>query len=272
MSCSRCGNHLNSKKTLLETAKQAKPNGIFQFFLGLPTKYDTKNATQKECNDCRDYLIENNLRAICHAPYVINLARENDESIIERSRTSLEKVMDTLYRISPDHTGIVLHIGSKGSIQKLCDELNNMNITVPLYLENSAGEGSKLGKNIDEIRKIAEGLDSRPKFCIDTCHAFAAGMTDFREYSATEKLFEDLSFLSSRDLLFHVNDSLTDFGGKVDRHAPLRYGKIWDLNKPDTLETLDRFYELCRNGCYDIIFETPNPVSPLYESEMFLMD
>lgn len=266
----RCGNHINSEKTLIETFRKASPGQCFQFFLGLPTKYDTKNVSQKECDDCRRHLIDNDIVAVCHAPYVINLARENDDTIISRSRESLEKVMDTLYRITPERTGTVVHIGAKGSIERLCRELNDMNIVVPVYMENCAGEGSKLGRNIDEMRKIIEGTDSpNVGICIDTCHAFAAGMYDFREVRQIDRMFDDLSFLDNRKLTFHMNDSLTDFGGRVDRHAPIRYGHIWNLNRPELQESLDRMYELCRDGCYDTIFETPNPVSSEFETDLF---
>jgi endonuclease IV len=175
--------------------------------------------------------------------------------------------------IGADHTGVVFHIGAKGSIENVSRELNDMEIKVPTYNENCAGEGSKLGKNMDELRKLIEGTDSyNVGVCIDTCHAFAAGMSDLREMSATEKLFEDLSLFNDRPIIFHVNDSLTEFSGKSDRHAPIAFGHIWNLNRENSLDPLKRFYELANSSSYDIIFETPNPMTIKYESEMVLMD
>ena len=52
-----------------------------------------------------------------------------------------------------------MHIGAKGSIENVIDRINSIDIKSPLLLENSAGEGSKLGKDIDQLRKLKEGID-----------------------------------------------------------------------------------------------------------------
>jgi endonuclease IV len=85
-----------------------------------------------------------------------------------------------------------------------------------------------------------------------------------------EKFFEDMSFASDRNWIFHVNDSTTPFFGKVDRHAPIGFGHIWNLNVNGSLERLQRFYELASSIGKDIVFETPNPVTSQLESGMLL--
>jgi len=269
MNC-RCGRHLPIKSTLLETVQQCNDNEkCFQCFLGNSQSYITRNVPKDDIIATRDYLESRDMKMYVHANYLINLAREGDDSIVVRSRDCLQKTINTLYQISSTHTGTIFHIGAKGSIESLNKQLNDMEILSPLYAENCAGEGSKLGKNIDELRKIVEGTDSRNiGICIDTCHSFAAGMTDFREINQVDKLFEDFSMFSNRKVMFHVNDSLTEFKGKSDRHAPVGYGHIWNINRPELKDSLMRFYELTKFGNHDIIFETPNPVSSELESDI----
>jgi len=268
MSC-RCGPHYSLKSTLLETVQQCKSNEkTCQCFLGGPTRYDTRDVPRTDIETTREYLKNRDMKLYVHAPYVINLAREGDDTIVEKSKKSLQKIVNTLYEVGPEYTGTIVHTGAKGSISSLCGVLNDMDLKMPVLMENCA-EASKLGKNMDELRLIVEGTDSRNiGICIDTCHSFASGMTDYRESSAVEKFFEDMSAFDNRQVIFHINDSLTEFGGKSDRHAPIRYGHIWNLNRPDSIESLQRFYELTRMGCHDCIFETPNPVSSVFEADM----
>jgi deoxyribonuclease-4 len=273
MSCSRCGRHISVKPTLFETVKECKDNEkCCQIFCGNPQSYITRNVPRSDVVATREYLSEKDMKLYVHAPYLINLAREGDDSIVSKGKACLQNLINTLYQIGPEHTGIIVHTGAKGSIESLNKVLNDMEILVPVYMENCA-EKSKLGKNMDEMRKIIEGTDSNKiGICIDTCHAFASGMTDFREISATEKLFNDIDYFGNRKTMFHVNDSLTPLGGSADRHSPIGYGHIWNINVPGSKDSLSRFYELTKTGCYDIIFETPNPVSNELEAEMFNVD
>ena len=272
MSCCRCGPHISVQGTIYDTILQLDPkvNKCFQCFLGGPQQYNTRTIPQNDADKSREYLDRHKMQMVVHAPYVINLAREGDESIITKSKNSLQKVINELHKIGPDYTSTVVHIGAKGSIGKLCNELNDLDIKIPVLMENSAGEGSKLGRDIDELRHIVEGTDSsKVGICIDTCHIFAAGTCDLRSMSLTEKLFEDMDFMNNRRLIFHVNDSLTDLGGRVDRHAPIGYGHIWNLNVDGSRQNLERFYELCIMSKSDIIFETPNEFTKKYEEELF---
>lgn len=268
MDC-RCGNHLSLKNTLYNTVTQLEgtKNKCLQCFFGGPTQYHTRTFDREDLLRTRKYLKDNKMKLYVHCPYVINLAREGDEGIITKSRASLEKVIDTLHQIGPELTGGVLHIGAKGTIGRVVRELNDIDLKAPIYLENCAGEGSKIGKNIDELRLLAEGLDKPIFLCIDTCHAWASKMCDFREMNQVEKLFEDLEFCKKENLIFHLNDAISDYGSCLDRHGVLCYSKIWNLHKPETLLTLGRFYQLAKSGGHDIIFETPNPVTNYFETE-----
>lgn len=246
----KIGPHIAVKPKLLDTIMSVPSNcDCFQCFLGAPLNYNVKKLSDKEVNDTQNVLHERNLIMYVHAPYVINLA--NPEKA-DAGRKSLQNLLDTNARISKTHTGTVLHIGANGTIEHVADQLNSMTISSPLYLENCAGEGSKLGKNMDELHKLLEAIDSyQIGLCIDTCHAHSAGMTDMRESSSVVKLFEELP--DDRQVMFHLNDSKVPYKAKVDRHMPISQGTIWG----ESFDSLDTFAELSQKFGRDIILETP---------------
>lgn len=248
----KIGPHISLQPKLVDTIKSV-PSGCdcFQCFLGAPLNYNVKKLTDAEVADAQKVLNERNMTMYVHAPYVINLA--NPEKAVA-GRTCLQKLLDTNARISPTHTGTILHIGANGTIENVADQLNSMDISSPLYLENCAGEGSKLGKNMAELHKLMEATDShRVGICVDTCHAHSAGMTDMRNSSSVVKLFDDLP--EDRPVMFHLNDSKVAYEAKVDRHMPIGFGTIWS-EKRDSLNT---FASLAQKSSRDIVLETPSP-------------
>ena len=248
----RIGPHLSLKGSFMDILTTL-PKGCdcFQCFLGAPLQYHLKTYDPKDLNDAGTYLETNNMKMYVHAPYVINLASPQTQ---EKGSASLQKYLDTLAAVSSTHTGTVLHIGANGSLANVADQLNSMKISSPLYLENCAGEGTKLGKNMDELNKLMELTDShRIGICIDTCHAHSAGLADMRETRQVVKMFDDLP--EDRPTMFHLNDSKVEFLAKVDRHMPIGEGTIWSKNK----ESLKTFGELANNTERDIILETPTP-------------
>ena len=247
---SKIGPHIGVKPVLADTIKSV-PSGCncFQCFLGAPIQYNVKNLSDKDISDAQTLLHEKDMTMYVHAPYVINLANPEKSAV---GRSSLQKLLNTTGRISNTHTGTVLHIGANGTIENVADQLNSMDICAPLYLENCAGEGSKLGKSMDELNKLIEATDShRVGICVDTCHAHSAGMTDMRDSSSIVKMFDDLP--EDRPVMFHLNDSKVAYMAKVDRHMPIGYGTIWG----ESMDSLKTFAELSIKSGRDIVLETP---------------
>ena len=247
----KIGPHVPVHPKLADTIMSV-PSGCdcFQCFLGAPLNYNVKKLTESEVSDAQKVLDERNMTMYIHAPYVINLANPDKAAA---GRSCLQKLLDTNARISNTHTGTVLHIGANGTIENVANQLNSMTISSPLYLENCAGEGSKLGKNMDELQKLMEAIDSHNVgICVDTCHAHSSGMTDMRDTRSVVKMFDDLP--EDRPLMFHLNDSKVAYMAKVDRHMPIGYGTIWS-EKRDSLNT---FAELAQKCGRDIVLETPS--------------
>jgi len=100
---------------------------------------------------------------------------------------------------------------------------------VRVALENTAGQGSCLGNEIRHLAAIYEKVDrpERLAVCLDTCHLFAAGY-DIRTPKGWDTAMKEVDSFVGVDqvVAFHLNDSKTDLGSRVDRHAHIGQGKI----------------------------------------------
>ena len=115
-------------------------------------------------------------------------------------------------------------------IESLKEVLARCDGPTPLVLENSAGGGNALGNSLAQLAEIVDGVGASPErlgLCLDTCHAFAAGvdLTDaaIREAWLTEAAARGLL---PRVRLLHLNDSDGPVGCRRDNHAGIGDGQI----------------------------------------------
>jgi deoxyribonuclease IV len=102
-----------------------------------------------------------------------------------------------------------------------------------LVLENAAGSGSAIGTTIAELARIADraaGLgvpEGRLAFCLDTAHAWGAGI-DLGDPEAVDRWLEtfDRELGLARLALVHLNDSRSELGSRLDRHEHIGAGRI----------------------------------------------
>ena len=98
-----------------------------------------------------------------------------------------------------------------------------------ILIENSAGQGSAIGRTFEELAEIAAGAGRELPVgaCIDTAHTFEAGypihtVEGLRE--TIKRLDQTVGLVNIR--IIHANDSKTDFGSHADRHQHIGRGKI----------------------------------------------
>ncbi len=175
-------------------------------------------------------------KLVVHATYLINIASPNKEL----RKKSIDGLREDYYRaglIKADY--LVLHPGShtgsgydKG-IEKIIDALNlildDIENETLLLLENVAGSGTTIGSNFNQIHGIIEKITQKERvgFCLDTCHAFAAGY-DLRIKDGLDLMLEELNLkLGLNNLkMIHINDSVYELNSKKDEHAHIGKGKI----------------------------------------------
>ena len=171
-----------------------------------------------------------------HASYLVNLGSP-DNKIYHGSIGSLALHLQIAELIGAQ--GLIFHIGSAknstraASIDRVADGMKRVLSDVPgtsqLIMENAAGGGMKIGAAPEEIGAIFQQVKSpRVKVCIDTAHAFEAGI--LKTFSK-EELDEfaracDKAFGWKHIAVLHVNDSKTPFGSHSDRHENIGEGEM----------------------------------------------
>ena len=223
------------------------------------SEFDTFKSIRKEH--------ENDIRSIfVHGTYLVNLASEKKD-VLAKSIDCFEVELDLATKFGLDylvfHPGAPRDMGLKKGTEQIIDSLNEIvkkfpKSEVKILLENTAGQGSTIGKKFSEIRSILDGLDEENRFglCFDTCHAFAAGY-DISNEKSYNKTFDEIDDEIGLDrlLAFHINDSKYELGTNHDRHEHIgdgyigKGGFIFLINDerfkdhPGTLETpkTDRF-------------------------------
>jgi deoxyribonuclease IV len=252
----RFGPHVGKESTLTETLMSSGCD-CCQFFMtgrGYSVNPISKSDKENACRFCR----LNNMTFYVHCPYIINLASEDTE-IRQKGKNSLKYHLKEMEGLP---CSCVLHTGS-GKISTVANELNSLCIVPtegkrtarPLLLEVCAGEGKKIGRDADEIRRLFEALDhpdSKIGLCLDTQHVFASGWCDFRDHESVVRLFEDIhDSVGEHGLgMIHINDSIVPFGSKKDRHAPLGMGHIWNRDFESLCSVIQ-----CADGV-DTVLET----------------
>jgi deoxyribonuclease-4 len=176
-----------------------------------------------------------------HTLYLINLASDKPE-LVDKSVRSL--ISDLKFDSLVKGSGAIVHIGSHqgrgwdAAKQQLKELLLKILDKIPedstLLIENSAGQKGKIGSNLEEIRWLIDELkDKRVGWCVDTCHAFAAGFPLVKTSKLCQQTSKSdlVSTMKDLDLIkdlkcIHFNDSKAEFDSGNDRHENIGDGVI----------------------------------------------
>jgi deoxyribonuclease-4 len=172
-----------------------------------------------------------------HAGYLINLGGPPSPN---RDRSLQSLIQEISFAGALGLPFLVLHPGAhlgageeRGLeliVAGLDEALSKTNKSgVRLALENTAGQGTCLGHKIEHLAAIFEAVrqPERLGLCLDTAHFFAAGF-DLRTGKGWDAALAKVDRLIGRKeiLAFHLNDSKTGLGSRVDRHEHIGKGKI----------------------------------------------
>jgi len=262
------GPHIPLGKTMMETlsffdTEEGSKSSAIQTFPGISVSYNLRKFHSESYQKSAQYLHSKKKAWYIHAPYVINLASQ-DEGILSRGKKCIQNILENrllLDQYGSSHTGgTVLHIGSLGPLSQVISEINDLDIHSHLYLENAA-QFKKLGSTLEQLRLLKEGIDSnKVGFCWDTCHLHSSGVVDMRNPDKVAEFFEEMKDIGIKphNGVVHLNDSKTPFKSGQDRHSILGYGYIWNVEKPESMESLFLLRDICKENSYDIILETPS--------------
>lgn len=196
-----------------------------------------------------------------HDSYLINLGAPESEKL-EKSR---EAFLDELQRCELlGLTKLNFHPGShlnliepEKCLDLIADSINwalDKTSGVKAVIENTAGQGSNLGFELEQIARIIDGVEdkSRVGVCIDTCHTFAAGY-DLATADGYEAFWNDFDRIIGLKYLsgMHINDSKKGLGSHVDRHELIGLGTLGN-------SFFERLMSDSRVDNIPLILETPD--------------
>jgi deoxyribonuclease-4 len=174
---------------------------------------------------------------LVHDSYLINLATP-DEQLWSNSLAAfiveLQRAESLGIRWVVTHPGAFTSGSEEQGIASVIAALDaadqaTAGLNVSTLLETTAGQGSALGWNFEQLAAILDGVKNSDRLgiCVDTCHVFAAGypLSPKADYMSTMRDF-DRKIGLDRIKAFHLNDSKKGRGSRVDRHEHIGRGQL----------------------------------------------
>ena len=263
------GSHVGYRKDsgLVGSVKEALSYGAntFMFYTGAPQNTKRLPIDLVNVQEADKLMKENDIQkenVIVHAPYIINLATDDEEKRSFATRFLQEEIkrVETL-----GFTYLVLHPGShvgcgpdKG-IENIADSLNKVledDKKVVILLETMAGKGTEVGRTFEEIASIIAKVNKKEKLgvCLDTCHINDAGY-DLNDFDKVLDSFDTIIGLDKLKCL-HINDSKNERSAHKDRHENIGLGHIGfeNLLKVIYNERLDNIPKILETPYVDKIY------------------
>ena len=231
------GSHVGftSTKQLLGSVEEALSYGAntFMFYTGAP-----QNTKRNPINDELTYkayklMKENNIdleKVVIHAPYIVNLGNlENFDFSVSFLKEEVKRANQLGIKHVVLHPGASVSYTKEESIKSVIDGLNlilDNNLDVTICLETMAGKGTEIGRNIEEMKTIIDGVKFKNKIgvCLDTCHLSDSGV-DISKFNEYLDLFDKEIGLSYVKCI-HINDSKNEQGSHKDRHENFGLGNL----------------------------------------------
>ena len=234
------GAHVSAGGGLPRAVERAVDGGYdaFQLFVKSPQQWRARRLDRGEGPAFRAALAASPLRhAVAHGTYLVNLAA-TDPATLRRSRSTLGIELGRCQTLNVPalvvHPGAHLGRGVAAGTAAVAASLEAVlrrrrGRQTRLLLENTAGQGTVLGWRLEQLAEMRRlsGQPRRVGFCIDTCHAFAAGYRIDRAAGWEAFVAElDRHLGLSRVGCLHLNDSRHEAGSRRDRHANIGQGRI----------------------------------------------
>ena len=230
------GSHVSFKsdKQLLGSVNKALSYGenTFMFYTGAPQNTIRSNINDNLTNKALEVMKENNINidnVIVHAPYIVNLAKEDNDFAISFLKQEIKRCSMLHIKYMVLHPGSSVSITKEEGINNIINALNiilDNEYDVTICLETMAGKGNEVGSNLLEIKNIINKIEYQNKIgvCLDTCHLNDAGY----DISNFDSILDEIDKLIGIDKIkcIHINDSKNILGSKKDRHENIGLGSI----------------------------------------------
>lgn len=254
------GTHMSIADGLVKTAENVvKMNAnTMQIFSRNPRGSNYRTYSEEEKEAFQKIRLENGFGPLlAHAPYTMNLASAQEKvyefacTVIREDVARMDELgMENIVFHPGSHTGIGAEAGIRNIVAGLNQAVSGKE-GITVLLETMSGKGTEIGSRFEELREIRDRVEHPEKIgvCLDTCHAFAAGYDIVNDLDGVLAEFDKILGLNLLKAV-HLNDSMTPFASRKDRHAAIGAGRIgWE-----PLLRLMRHPALCNLPFY---LETP---------------
>jgi len=227
-----------------------------QVFVDNPTAWRRRAEPPRGLAEFRDRLADTGVRPIAvHASYLVNLAGPEPDF---RRRSIEVLVAEMLAGRSYGASFVNVHTGShrettvEAGVERVAAGVAEVlarvddtpvDANVPgsvtdaggpmLVLENAAGGGWSIGSSVEQLVAVADRAaalgvpERRLGFCLDTAHAWGAGLR-VDDPDAIDALLDafQAELGLERLVMVHLNDSSSEPGSRLDRHEHVGAGGI----------------------------------------------
>ncbi|WP_297569961.1 deoxyribonuclease IV [uncultured Anaerovibrio sp.] len=253
------GCHVSSAKGYLAMGREIGSMGgnVFAFFTRNPRGGKAKSIDNDDVEAFIQYKNEHCIGAlVAHAPYTLNPCavkpelREFAHDVMSDDLERMEYTPGNFYNFHPgSHVGQ----GVETAIKLISSQLNEIlkkKQSTTVLLETMSGKGTEVGKTFQELAEIISQTELKEYLgvCLDTCHVYSAGYDIVGDLDGVLKEFDRIIGIEKLRAI-HLNDSMTPFDSKKDRHAKIGEGSLgieafrgiinhpWLKNLPFILET-----------------------------------
>ncbi|CRK60655.1 Endonuclease IV [Alloactinosynnema sp. L-07] len=196
---------------------------VVQFFLADPQSFKAPKPHPQT-----EQLLASDLTVFVHSPYRVNIASTNNRIRIPSRKLVVQHAEGAA---TVGAKGLVVHGGHLGADEDPAIGIDNWRkfferqqadggFAVPILIENTAGGDNAMARRFDTLARLWDAVgEFGAGFCLDTCHAFAAGEDLI---GIVDRVME----ITGRIDLVHLNSSRDEFGSTRDRHDNIRTGTI----------------------------------------------
>lgn len=249
----------------------------FQVFIAGPRSFKLHKLPAEDVIGLGKYLHEHNILLVVHGTYLDRPFGRDKHG----SNKSIAAQLQMIHEINK-HAGVQLMIGpvihvtndlrNLGSDEKnkqiLHDIIGRVIFENSVYnpeADNGAKHGPKINTKVntnadtnilqtvfDDLHNI---LHAHSKIIFDTAHIFETGV-DIHDPKVMHKFLHKVSDLLDNHMIgFHLNDSDTELGSIIDRHAPIGHGHIF--GGPGGIKSLQVIFAFIKHHKLYAILENP---------------
>jgi len=236
----RFGAHMSIAGGVWKALERAASIGceVVQIFLKNNMQWFGRPYSQSELTAYANFLAAHPFHAVfAHSGYLINLAAppspnrdKSIKSLLQELRLAESLGLPFVVLHPGSHLGKGEEVGLEWTVRAL-DEIfeASRHCPVRIALENTAGQGTALGYRLEHLAEIFQRcrFPHRLALCLDTAHFFAAGYPIHQPQGWEETLQQVDRWIGLDQVVaWHLNDSKTPLGSRVDRHESIGKGAI----------------------------------------------